>query len=353
MKLFKRTFKSLLLGAIAFIAPAVVGLSSCDSVIYDDLEACPEGVRLRFVYDYNMEFANAFPSQVHCLTVMVYNEDGSFREKLSVTDPALLSNENWRMDIDLPEGKYKLLVYGGMECADASYHFVQTPTQGSQLTSMQVALNQDIMDRSIGTELHSLFYGYDKASDGALFTPFEVEVKKSTMAYDEYTVYLMKDTNNLRIVLQELNGDPVDDKDFNFEVVDDNTLMGWNNDVISTSPFSYQPWTRGSTSVGLLPDGTDSKVAFAEFSFGRLMTSNSPILHVTRRSDGSDVINIPLINYLLLLKSESFHKMPNQEFLDRESQWSMIFFLDRHWKWISVKIEISDWVVRINNPELQ
>ena len=34
-----------------------VSLPACDGVIYDDLDPCPHGVRLRFVYDHNMEFA--------------------------------------------------------------------------------------------------------------------------------------------------------------------------------------------------------------------------------------------------------------------------------------------------------
>ena len=40
----------------------LVSLSSCEK-IYDDLEACPHGVSLRFVYDYNMAYANAFPKR--------------------------------------------------------------------------------------------------------------------------------------------------------------------------------------------------------------------------------------------------------------------------------------------------
>ena len=43
-------------------------LSSCHG-IYNDLEPCTRGVRLRFVYDYNMEYANAFHSQVDCLAL--------------------------------------------------------------------------------------------------------------------------------------------------------------------------------------------------------------------------------------------------------------------------------------------
>lgn len=44
--------------AIAIIAAAMT-VTSCDSLIYDDLDPC--GVKLRFVYDYNMLYANAFP----------------------------------------------------------------------------------------------------------------------------------------------------------------------------------------------------------------------------------------------------------------------------------------------------
>ena len=359
MKLLKSLYKSLLLGAIALIAPAVAGLSltSCNGVIYDDLDPCPEGVRLRFVYDYNMEFANAFTSQVDCLTVLVYNEDGSFREKRTVTDRALLSDENWRMDIDLPEGRYMIVAYGGLADDDASYHFVKTPAEGTVLTDNRVELNPEIMNRSQGTNLHTLFWGatiekddFDSVKESS--QAMMVEVKKTTMAYENYTVYMMRDTNNLRIVLQEINGDPLSDKLFNFDVVDDNTLMGWNNAVIPSTPFSYNAWTTGQAAAGILPDGSESQVAFAEFSFGRIMMDNQPMLHVTRVSDGSDVINIPLINYLLLAKSEDYLKMPSQEYLDREHHWNFTFFLDKHWKWIQVQIQVADWVVRVNNPEL-
>lgn len=44
-------------------------LVSCDNIIYDRLEPCPNGVRLRFVYDYNMEFANSFHKKVDCVTL--------------------------------------------------------------------------------------------------------------------------------------------------------------------------------------------------------------------------------------------------------------------------------------------
>ena len=68
-----------------------------------------------------------------------------------------------------------------------------------------------------------------------------------------------------------------------------------------------------------------------------------------RKADGVEIINIPLINYLLMLKSDLYASMDSQEFLDRESEWSMIFFLSPNLEWIKTYIKINDWTVRIND----
>lgn len=62
-------------------------------------------------------------------------------------------------------------------------------------------------------------------------------------------------------------------------------------------------------------------------------------------------MSIPLVNYLLLLRSQQYETMGNQEFLDREHRWNMILFLE-HGRWIDTHIVINDWIVRINHAEL-
>ena len=51
-------FTSMVLGIIL----VNIVFSSCER-IYEDLDPCPHGVSLRFIYDYNMEYANAFPKK--------------------------------------------------------------------------------------------------------------------------------------------------------------------------------------------------------------------------------------------------------------------------------------------------
>ena len=66
-----------LVGMVFGIVLTVFSLSSCES-IYEDLSPCPHGVSLRFIYDYNMEYANAFPKKVDCLTLLIYDGKGDY-----------------------------------------------------------------------------------------------------------------------------------------------------------------------------------------------------------------------------------------------------------------------------------
>lgn len=328
--------------------PAIAGLSSCDA--FDQhLDPCPQGVVLRFRYDCNMEFANAFPSQVDCLTLLIYDGEGNYIGSRSETSRAL-ADEHYAMTIDLPEGDYHFVAYGGMECDKSSFEFVNTPAQGSKLQDLKVKLDPS----QVGESLHPLFFG-----------DLDVTVRPTDMDYVCDTVPMMKDTNNLRVVLQQLNGEPLSASEFDFKVVDDNTLMGWgesfsslagkkmwwSNAVLPAAETDYTPWSRGEVPLGLTGNGKELVAAYAEMSFPRLVTENAPRLIITRHDGGENVVDIPLINYLLALKSDIFATMPSQEFLDRESVWSMIFILDSRYKWIAVDIKVRDWTVRINNTE--
>ena len=311
---------------------------SCNA-LYDDLDPCPQGVRLRFVYTYNMEFANAFPSQVDCLTLLVYDENGVFVDSFTETSD-VLSDENWRMTIDLAPGKYRFQAWGGLADENASFHFSSQPDT-TPMQNLQVAIDADCMTSPTGTRLHPLFYG-----------DLEMEVPTQSTNYVEGTVEMMKDTNNLRILLQNLSGEPADGDDFVFTITDDNTLLGYDNLPIAGNQYTYYPWTTGQESAGLLDNGKEALLAFAELSTSRLMAGANATLLIQRKEDMHTVAQIPLINFLLLLKSQEFSNMGAQEFLDRESRWNMVFFLDQSGAWISTYIKINDWIVRINNAEL-
>lgn len=328
------------MGAALYAASMVLAFSSCER-IYDDLDPCPHGVSLRFVYDYNMEYANAFPAQVDCLTLYIYDEEGNYVDTKVVTG-AELQDEDYRMRLDLEEGTYHFVAYGGLACGESSFSVLQAPVQGSKKSDLRVAMDADCLTVPARRKLHDQFWG---------------ELTLTTVdLYREGTVKMMKNTNTLRIVLQqEDETQSVNVDDFDFEITDDNTLFNHDNDLLPNGEITYIPWAKGQAQTGVAIVGPGQvepqpvEVAYAEFSTSRLMTKNSPRLVVKRRKDGETVIDFPLNEYLLIMKSDRY-EMGNQEYLDRESRWTLFFFL-RNGIWLQTRIVVNDWVVRINNVE--
>ena len=317
---------------------SMVLLTSCD--IYESLDPCPKGVSMRFVYDYNMEYADAFAEQVECLTLYIYDKDGNYVQTRTETGVAL-QDKNYRMVIDLPEGSYRFVAYGGLACNKASFSVVSEPTKGSSLNELSVMMQQEGQTSKV--LLHDLFWG-------------TLDVKVEGEMYRDVTLYMMRNTNNLRIVLQQadLASEPLDMDDFDISITDNNYHLAADNSLITNGQeLTYLPWTSGDGLVaGETNQGTAVSVAYAEFSLSRLATTSEPRLVIYSHQQQENVVDIPLIKYLLLLKSEKYAGMGDQEYLDRENLWSIVFLLNDY-TWHDIQIVINDWTVRTDNIQLQ
>lgn len=322
-----------LISAVVFTALTILMPTSCD--IYDDLPSCPHGVNLRLVFDYNMEFANAFPSKVDCYVLYIYDDQGNFVKSYS-EEGDKLCDEDYRLKVDLPHGKYHFVVYGGMTCSDASFSPVSVPAQGTKLSELQVKLHHQnlISDQP----LHDLFHG-------------DMDITVEGDLYRDHTIHLMRNTNNIRVLLQQLDGAAVPMNEFSLCITDDNSLLDAANTPIPNGLLTYLPWKAGVTDAKKRSESDDVNVGFAEFSTSRLCVQNENRLIVRRKADNREILSIPLNKYLLLLKSERYEKMGSQEFLDRESDWSLIFFLDSGCRWINTHFVVNNWVVRLDNVD--
>lgn len=346
----KRNLIRNLMGAVVLAASMGVSLSSCDNLIYDDLDPCPYGVSLRFVYDYNMEFANAFPAQVDCLTLYVYDGDGKYLMTRTVTGDEL-RDESYRMTLELTPGDYRFVAYGGMACGEKSFSMIETPDFGSLYPDRRVIIDRSQVTSATPRErkLHDLFWG-------------ELSMK-ADYPQPEGTVKMMKNTNNIRVVLQQEFGGTVDVDDFEFEITDDNALFNYDNlPITGKEPMlTYTPWVTGQRQTGVSITGSTVTpvpvvVAYAEMSTSRLMEKGSTRLLIRRKADGVTIVDLPLVKYLDLLCSDYYKEPPfalsTQEYLDRESSYELFFFLRPDNSWLDTRIVINDWVVRINDIEV-
>lgn len=183
---------------------------------------------------------------------------------------------------------------------------------------------------------------------------------------DEYhfTMPLMKNTNNLRIILQHLSGEPVPEDMFTYSIIDDNGSLDWDNSVLPDETITYHAWHVGSGTAVTDPEppvqdnATKVQSAFstalAEFTVSRLMADHAPEtrLVVRRAEDGEEIININLIDALLLVKEYYNRNMSDQEYLDRNDEYSLTFFLDEGFRWMNAYIYINSWRVVLQNTSL-
>lgn len=315
----------------------VMGLNSC-SMVWMDQTDCPQGLSLQFIYDLNMEFSDAFNKKVHCVSLLVFDQNGNYLTTIEETTDAL-KDEDYRMTLNMEPGDYTLVAYGGHPCEESSFNIAQFATKSSDhISSLYAEMKHD--DFVSDDAKHDFFHGMHSFS-----------VSQNKVSQEK--IYLTKNTNNIRIVLQQLNGDPINSDMFTYEIVDDNSYMDYQNNIVSKGDITYLPFATGEATVGSAEDGqTPVYAAFAEFSTSRLTTDTSPKLVIRNVEKDEVVINIPLTSYLLLLKSQKYDEMGAQEYLDRESDWSVVFFLDPGHRWINTHIVVNDWTVRINDTEL-
>lgn len=62
---------------------------------------------------------------------------------------------------------------------------------------------------------------------------------------------LVKNTNSIRIILQQMDGVTVDVDNFEFTITDDNGLMNYDNKLLKDETLTYYPYYRvqGSTDM--------------------------------------------------------------------------------------------------------
>lgn len=316
-------------------------LYACDGLIYDDEGDCSVNYRVKFRYDYNMKFADAFAHEVNVVTLYLLDANG--RVVWQRTEQGeVLAADGYAMTVDVEPGEYDLLAWCGT--TDKGSFSIPETTIGKGLTCT-LDRQYDIGNKAFVTEdLDRLFYGW---------------LPKQTFGETEgtytYTVSLVKNTNNVRVVLQHLSGEAVDKDKFVFTITDTNGSMDWDNTLLPDEPVTFYAWHTDAGETGI-DTRTASRTTFsaviAELAVPRLVKGQETRLAVTNKETGKTVFSIPLIDYALLVKGFYNRDMGDQEYLDRQDVYDMVFFLDEGDRWLDTYIYINSWKVVLHNSEL-
>ena len=298
-------------------------LFSCTSID----ETLPEcRLYVRFRYDYNMEFSDAFASQVNRVDVFVFDKDGTFVIKKSEQGETL--GGSYRMPLPLPAGEYRIAAWAGM-----SDDFEMPEPVAGKTTLEELTVGMKREESLVHNKaLNPLWYGGVQAVS---FTGRQEQTE---------TVSLIKDTNKFRFILQKSGpGEELDINDCLFEIRADNGYYDWNNDLLDDDMISYRPYYLEKVEdVGIV----------VEMNTMRLLEHKKVYLTLTRKSDGKELMRIDLIPYLLLTKMEG-HNIPAQEYLDRQSEYAIVFFYNPELlNFLSTKIVINGWTIWLKGEDL-
>lgn len=317
--------------------------TSCDNAIYDYEGDCSTSYQVRFKYDHNMKYADAFPNEVNSVTLHLLDENDNVVWKKTESGAALAA-EGYTMTVDAPAGKYHLLAWCGDE--DATTYTIGTDTRKEGLTATLHRSYETRSDAHIHDRINRLYHGFVESQT---FTEGE--------GTHTFTVPLIKNTNDVHVVLQQTSDKPLDKDLFSFEITDDNGLMEWDNTVTPTEILTYHPSRvdNGSAEIEGEPDSRTQNLnaVIAEFTTGRLMEDHRSDARLTvRRTDtGATVLSVKLIDVLLLIKGY-YNGMSDQEYLDRQDDYSIIFFLNDNMAWMNSYIYINSWKVVLQSSDL-
>lgn len=334
--------KALLKGA--FAALLLLPMSSCDDgFIFENQGDCDPHYFVNYVFDMNMQYADAFSTRVNSVRLFIFDpETGELVREYADSGEAL-KKAGYRMPIDVEPGKYDLIAWCGLE--NNKDHFV-LPHNIANREDIHCTLAREYDEEGVANQnefLSPLFHG-------RLAVDLPNEEGEHMV-----TIHLIKDTNNINISLQHVAGEPLTSDMFTVTMSEGNGHMAHDNSLMQDEDILYRPWTVTDGNIDLsgketrADNGKDLNFFKAELSTARLMEDRDPRINIIANDTGELVYSIPIVNWALMLRSDQYKEMGDQEFLDREDEYNIMLYLDNDKGWKAAQIFINSWRVVLHD----
>lgn len=351
MKYLSDIFKLL---SCLLLLPAAVMMTSCNDFIYDYQGDCDPYYKVKFVYDRNLKYTDAFAAEVDEVTLYIVDQNGRIVWQKNESGEALQSG-NYMMDVEgIAPGTYSLIAW----CGSGHKTDFATPGDATHHTHLQSTLGGrkphaeewDFDGSAIDNDFRDLYHG--KLMD---------VVFPATEGTHVFEIPLTKDTNDVHVVLQHLSGEPVDESKFLFTIREENGYLDWDNTILDDEPLTYYAHTVTNGYAGVdIPDykgdgqGGESRAitsvscAVADFQISRITPEKSCMVRIYNKEDHSLVASIPLADYAVMTKG-AHARLNDSDYLDYRDDYSLVLFLDDNGRWINTSIYINSWHVIIQN----
>lgn len=315
------------------LASALCGLGCSCSAVYEDLAPCEYSVS--FVYDYNMAFADAFPSTSVDVSLYVFDADSTFLTTYTGQAEDYGGDGYYTLPVPLPAGTYHLVAWGGH--TPESFETTELMPGTSKLEDLSVRLR-----------------GMQRESDGQTYwnKPLNPLLHGQSIfvidsfAHSHATVHLMNNTKTLGFLIQTEGGDTLSPEQFHFDISVENAWMNHGNELLEGGTMVYGEHFKSHLTPG---EGVD--VLKAEVHTLRLMADQPARLRISSGMAKNELLDIDLVSYLIMFKSIYYQNMEDQEWLDRNNSFNIVFFMNQNTGRIS-SLQIGPWKVRLEDMQL-
>ena len=317
---------------------ALGALTACD-MMKEDLDDCPTGLYVSFVYDYNIDRADFFKDHVGAVMLYVYDDQDRMVAQKTVGDGYFSAYGRYIhfSEKELKPGTYRLLAVAmqknfsdalatpgakyrqtGNAIGDLRSQLTITLDHGSSAAAVP-AVAQPQPAAAPATRaaanvpskapLDTLWHTLTTIVTPSSQYPLQLAPASITPAKTEYTwqsdgrissngqntvtvvegeptyatMSLIRDTKHLNITLQSVNKKAEDNvlsaEDFTVEIIDVNSRLDADNNLTATTDtIAYHPyaqWTTSFTGSDLMPGGN---VAHYDLMFNRLLYKNASVV---------------------------------------------------------------------------
>ncbi len=320
---------------IGFLFLFVIAVMS--SCVYDDRSDCTLDLKFRYVY--NMQNADGFTHEADEVQVYVFDSDKHFVGKYSTP---VGDGETCTMQLPLlKSGKYTFVAwaYSKKEQGELANFKIQKQEDITSMEELSARIQR--VDNKANHRLNSWLNGTLEA---------EVSGKNRHLTID-----MMKCTNAIRVILMPAQANKtLDSNDYDIHIEGKTGWLAYDAAPYQPDSLTYYPYYQS-----LEKSGNDNKAAeinnavVADLNTSRIMYGSNPRLVVRNSRLNKEVLNIDLA-WFLSLQAIGEHKdeWSNQEYLDRQDEYAMTFFIDND-VWMRARILVNGWALSLESTKLE
>lgn len=333
------------------LSAAVMALffGACERLM-DGEGDCQTIYQVKLQYTRNILEADAFAAQVKSVSLFLFDRQGRCVAVQKESGDALAEDDYLMVLDDVPAGTYDMVAWCGLEGSSnfALDNAQQPQTKQDLICRLQAQSRGPVQSKS---QLAPLWHG---SADNVVLSADQAGSKVVA------TIDLTKDVNTVRIVMQHYRHKQIESKDFEFKITDWNGVMNYDNTLMGDDEVTYREWTVREAEVAMPGEDEDAadvtriSSLVAELDVARLVKSERrPVLEVRKADAEQPLLRLPLIDLLLVAKGEARRKMDDQEYLDRQDDYTLLFYINDDDGWyMNGGIWVNSWHIIENYPKL-